>query len=1721
MRQKRVIDLLAKTVQRSVRDTNVSQYGVSGDKLEEMESAKGYAHDAKEWALKSEASAVRSEAAADRSVAAAETIGDNVNLTRQYRDEALEAKDEAIVAKDEAIAARDSIGDVLVDAEQFAVRAETAAVKAEASEAVVQASADAAAASARAAAASEIHADNFATHAGESASKAEDFANKSQEIYEAFAKGAVYRGGWNPKTGAYPPHFDVNSYWDVYLDEGETSLVWDNITWYAGDRLIYSVPNSKYYHINHVSGVASVNGQTGNVSITPANLGVYTKAESDTKFVKKAGDTMTGNLNFADGTGTNSTFPSHFYHNLYSGSVKEVYEHAYPYGETASYNSKFNWRVRSGTDYKAMIFDGTDLAIQGYKVYHENHKPTWDDIGGDNFWIHEASRSYIQPVKNIIIGNGVTLFKPYQTDHKKVSLGLENSQWKEVWSDQYRGGSVSVTGDVIGGSISSRGQYASSRLEGNKQILNVSVVSPASPDSGILYVGNPQTIGKAIFETKAGGVLEHYVYGKGNQPIYTGHNKPTTSDIGAVSKAGDTMTGALNIHAPSAGLTLKGTNNATYIHGFGSDGSLNWYMGKGSVNDDNIRLHSYKYKKAFEIQSGGLYALYDKIAYQFYHEGHKPTSEDVGTYTKQEIDDKITASGGGNVLSVNGQTGAVVLDAEDVGAQQKLTTPFSTRNYVCSNTKKEELLNSKGGPLSTSNASYYVRLVTLSTGTSTGRSYVVRVDSSGNITLDLIYSNGSGSNHPLLVVEGGKVYVKTSHSNDYTVTVFMQEASTGSPNAFFGDIQSFYSPENKPAAVDIGALPLGGGTLTGKLVTTMNNAAPIKLARGSQVGFEFGIAASTSKFLGVSVDGRLRFGDNLDHSGNATVYTSAQKPHPSEIGAMPVTGNDNFTWNGSNSKMPSHYFHNVYSSSDSTVYIHAYPTSTWDGNSRFNWRVKKGSSYKSLYYDGDVLRLDGSGGGTVYHTGNKPSPADVGGVVHQASQEGSPVTYTKICSLPASVGSNAGYASGVITGGTSFGNSHVPVMFFSVSTRGYSGGNANIYLYSTYPISSDIAILSCLNGSNVDFWLKRSSYSEEIKILRMSASGCTWASVNSTTTAPSNIKVTKTCNHFYSANHKPTASDIGAAKGGLMSPNVINFTTAETPNYVVLKSPDSWSAATMPALEISGRGLGGTGYTNGVKILLGNYYYNSGVYSPRACVWSATGSFTGTIYVVNIDGKRCFAIPGGYCCSVDLTLHNANAPHYGTSRDGWSVVTMTTAQVEALTKTAVPRGNVVVSDGGIFSQPVYIGTSGSTPDATTSSYKEGLTIVGGNQRMVIDTSNVTNGGGYIQMRHQADTYPSSYYTLKLNPLGGNIELGSGTVTAHGAIQTPQLKVSVSGGFNYKPEDHTTNTSWYYPMWHNGAEDMYTSKSKLQFRPSDGRFKAGTFEANDWFRSTGATGWYNETYGGGIRMSDTTWIRTYNDKKFFVEANAADSVLTNGYYKGQGINFTLGGQIRTWDGGSTRGKVLEAANPNGSYAWYIDKTQFSINKSTNIIGALTASGKIKTEGNEIHVRGGSPTIFMRDINNKTAFLHNNSNHFYVLRSAGNDGTTWDSGPNGRHPMTLNMDTGDATFSANVTAYSDRRLKTNIQNIENPLDKVSGINGVTYNWINDEAGVGEQVGVIAQDVEKVLPQVVSSQEDGTLTVAYGNMVGLLVEAIKELNAKVDSLQSQLNECLQKDR
>ena len=115
------------------------------------------------------------------------------------------------------------------------------------------------------------------------------------------------------------------------------------------------------------------------------------------------------------------------------------------------------------------------------------------------------------------------------------------------------------------------------------------------------------------------------------------------------------------------------------------------------------------------------------------------------------------------------------------------------------------------------------------------------------------------------------------------------------------------------------------------------------------------------------------------------------------------------------------------------------------------------------------------------------------------------------------------------------------------------------------------------------------------------------------------------------------------------------------------------------------------------------------------------------------------------------------------------------------------------------------------------------------------------------------------------------------------------------------------------------------------------------------------------------------------------------------------------------------------------------------------------------------------------------------------------------------LTLDMSAdGKALFNNDVVAFSssDKRFKDNITPINNPIEKIKKIGGYEFDWNEKSSYEGHDVGVIAQEIEKVLPEIVTTRNNGYKAVKYDKIVALLIEGIKDQQLQIDELKSQLN-------
>ena len=176
---------------------------------------------------------------------------------------------------------------------------------------------------------------------------------------------------------------------------------------------------------------------------------------------------------------------------------------------------------------------------------------------------------------------------------------------------------------------------------------------------------------------------------------------------------------------------------------------------------------------------------------------------------------------------------------------------------------------------------------------------------------------------------------------------------------------------------------------------------------------------------------------------------------------------------------------------------------------------------------------------------------------------------------------------------------------------------------------------------------------------------------------------------------------------------------------------------------------------------------------------------------------------------------------------------------------------------------------------------------------------------------------------------------------------------------------------------------------------------------------------------------------------------------------------------------------------------------TVDENATIAGNLTVSGTLSTAG------GGITNTARAALSAGTGISYNNSTGVITC-------TVDTPAEVGLSNLSNNGNNLSGSFVAtgNITAYSDEKLKDNVKTIENALDKVSQMRGVTYNYKSELNDGQRGTGVIAQEMQQVMPEVV--EEGEYLSVAYGNLVGVLIEAVKELKEELAQCKCKKCEC-----
>ena len=207
-------------------------------------------------------------------------------------------------------------------------------------------------------------------------------------------------------------------------------------------------------------------------------------------------------------------------------------------------------------------------------------------------------------------------------------------------------------------------------------------------------------------------------------------------------------------------------------------------------------------------------------------------------------------------------------------------------------------------------------------------------------------------------------------------------------------------------------------------------------------------------------------------------------------------------------------------------------------------------------------------------------------------------------------------------------------------------------------------------------------------------------------------------------------------------------------------------------------------------------------------------------------------------------------------------------------------------------------------------------------------------------------------------------------------------------------------------------------------------------------------------------------------------------------------------------------VVEGGNSNQLLSQFDGPVTF--NGDTKVTNKLTISGELVTTGTVVSESSltsktltatESLTVGNIRINNSPNQITTLSGDLHLCAATGSVVAI----------CTNTTISGMLSVTDDITAFwtSDERLKDNINPIDDPLAKVLTISGNTFDWNEKSNKTGHDVGLIAQEIEQVLPEAVTTRDNGYLAVDYHKVVPLLVEAIKELSAKVESLEQKLSD------
>ena len=515
------------------------------------------------------------------------------------------------------------------------------------------------------------------------------------------------------------------------------------------------------------------------------------------------------------------------------------------------------------------------------------------------------------------------------------------------------------------------------------------------------------------------------------------------------------------------------------------------------------------------------------------------------------------------------------------------------------------------------------------------------------------------------------------------------------------------------------------------------------------------------------------------------------------------------------------------------------------------------------------------------------------------------------------------------------------------------------------------------------------------------------------------------------------------------------------------------------------------------------------------------------------DNRRLYLYDeGGEYLSSDgsnLTIASGSAAWVLPASDGSANQVLKTNGSGTLSWTSVADGTIGGSTGSMDNIILTAnGTEGATLQANSAiAIDDSSNISGINSITLADSKEIIFGtNSDIKIEYDEATYDSLLIQAGVNDAGVGIVLSADASAdngdtwkinaANGGVLTFGNDISGSMATGITVTPHATATSWELAFVGEISADSLDIEGNVDVNgvlESDSITVGGTNLTALYSPIAGSSSivtvgtvstgtWQGTAIASAYLDSDTAHL---SGTQTFTGAKTFTGTVTTGVNDtGVDVKFfgASAGAFMLWDESAdtleVRGKEADSATSQGTLKLTTALTNINDNDR---IGQIDFQTPLEAGGTDAilvgaRIHGEAEATFAAD-NNSTAIVFSTNTSAEATE---------------RFRITS---AGAFTGAGDIESTSDIRTKENIKTIENPVSIIKQIRGVTFNKIDTPDK--ESTGVIAQEVEAAgLTQVVSTNHDGMKTVAYGNMVGLLIEAIKEQQQQIDDLKARECTC-----